>query len=313
MKRGLVNTGSQEPPSKICNVVTSAQLTRSETIKENVGAGVVEVLNQSFQRVSTNELEDDYAKVKALGELKVLSNLLFEDNNKTLSKFVSGQKLSSIPYCETDCRSRLELKLIAEMGQNQEFAKFKRVCAKLRAEISETIKEQRQLSDVELWEKAMGELKKARSRETATGSSSIYVLLDLPADADASSVSSDECKDGILYSGISKDVTGRRRSHISATKLHFRRLIPLNHKEARIMDILDNKRQLVAFYCDELTGNEALASEYGIVTDLKNVLTNIDGSGESNDVMFKKHPETIKRISEIALNKPILLLNVFSK
>uniref|UniRef100_A0AC35U7Y4 Protein FAR1-RELATED SEQUENCE n=1 Tax=Rhabditophanes sp. KR3021 TaxID=114890 RepID=A0AC35U7Y4_9BILA len=52
----FMNIGSQKRPSEVSNVKESAPLRRSETIRENVDAEVVEVLNQSFQRVSTNKL-----------------------------------------------------------------------------------------------------------------------------------------------------------------------------------------------------------------------------------------------------------------
>uniref|UniRef100_A0AC35THV0 Transposase n=1 Tax=Rhabditophanes sp. KR3021 TaxID=114890 RepID=A0AC35THV0_9BILA len=154
---------------------------------------------------------------------------------------------------------------------------------KLRAEIDENFKKERQLSGVELLEKVTGELKKAKTRKTAKGGQSIYILVDLPAGVDGGSASFNEYKNGIFYDGVSKNVKAILLDHISATRLYFRRFILLNDKETRFMDILDNKRQIVAFYCDELAGNEALAFEYAVTLDLQHVLTNIDASGQSND------------------------------
>uniref|UniRef100_A0AC35U2Q7 C2H2-type domain-containing protein n=1 Tax=Rhabditophanes sp. KR3021 TaxID=114890 RepID=A0AC35U2Q7_9BILA len=160
-------------------------------------------------------------------------------------------------------------------GTNLTYHVKKRICLQLRAEVEKTYEKERNMSDVELLAKIIGELKKAKSRSTAKRNQSIYVLVDLLADVDASPVQR----------------KNKSSNHSSEAKLYFRRFIPLNARETKIMNILDKKRQLVAFYLDELTGNEALAFEYGITLDQQAVLTNIDASGQSNDVMFKKHPK----------------------
>uniref|UniRef100_A0AC35TGX8 Zf-RVT domain-containing protein n=1 Tax=Rhabditophanes sp. KR3021 TaxID=114890 RepID=A0AC35TGX8_9BILA len=55
----------------------------------------------------------------------MLSNLLFYEGN-TLSYFASNQKIisASTPYSETDYRSRLKLKLVVDIGQDEEFGEF---------------------------------------------------------------------------------------------------------------------------------------------------------------------------------------------
>uniref|UniRef100_A0AC35TM63 Carrier domain-containing protein n=1 Tax=Rhabditophanes sp. KR3021 TaxID=114890 RepID=A0AC35TM63_9BILA len=55
MKPQLENSGSQERLHKIRNAYASAPLRRSETIREDVSAEVVEALSQALQHVSTNE------------------------------------------------------------------------------------------------------------------------------------------------------------------------------------------------------------------------------------------------------------------
>uniref|UniRef100_A0AC35U246 GLOBIN domain-containing protein n=1 Tax=Rhabditophanes sp. KR3021 TaxID=114890 RepID=A0AC35U246_9BILA len=69
------------------------------------------------------------------------------------------------------------------------------------------------------------------------------------------------------------------------------------------MDIWSDTRQFVAFHLDGLTSNECRAFEYSVTKDLQDVLTNIDASDQFNDVMWKEHPETVKRILNITLNK----------
>uniref|UniRef100_A0AC35UAS3 FERM domain-containing protein n=1 Tax=Rhabditophanes sp. KR3021 TaxID=114890 RepID=A0AC35UAS3_9BILA len=166
--------------------------------------------------------------------------------------------------------------------------------------------EEKKLPDVKLLEKVMGELKKAKSRQT------VYICLGwLAYWCDGGSVSFNEHKDGIFYEGVPKNVKGRLLSHIATTKLYFRRFIPFNDKETRIMEMLDNNRKIVASYCDELTPNEALAFEYAITMDLQNILTNIDAFGQSNDVMIKKHLETNKKISEWSSTKSTFFQRYF--
>uniref|UniRef100_A0AC35UF83 Lectin_legB domain-containing protein n=1 Tax=Rhabditophanes sp. KR3021 TaxID=114890 RepID=A0AC35UF83_9BILA len=59
----------------------------------------------------------------------------------------------------------------------------------------------------------------------------------------------------------------------------------------------NNKRHVVAFYLDESTSNEGLALEYAVISNLQDDLTNIDGSGQPNNMMVMKHPDIATQLS----------------
>uniref|UniRef100_A0AC35UIF1 Transcriptional regulator n=1 Tax=Rhabditophanes sp. KR3021 TaxID=114890 RepID=A0AC35UIF1_9BILA len=62
------------------------------------------------------------------------------------------------------------------------------------------------------------------------------------------------------------------------------------------------KRKMVAVCIDALSSNESLALEDSVIMDRRNVLANIDSLGQSNGVMLKKHPTTVKRILHIVFS-----------
>uniref|UniRef100_A0AC35UGP9 C2H2-type domain-containing protein n=1 Tax=Rhabditophanes sp. KR3021 TaxID=114890 RepID=A0AC35UGP9_9BILA len=178
-----------------------------------------------------------------------------------------------------------------------------RVCSKLRAEVKKIFEEDKQLDPEQLLDKLKESLKKAASRRTCKGKQSFYVLLDLPKGIDVKLLTFKQFMGAIFYCGVSGALQTRFNKHGTATQRFFSRFIPLNAKETKIMNILHGKRQLVAMHLDSLSSNEALAYEYAVILDLQDTITNIDASGQSNGVMFLKHPTTVKRISRIVLDK----------
>uniref|UniRef100_A0AC35TUE4 Uncharacterized protein n=1 Tax=Rhabditophanes sp. KR3021 TaxID=114890 RepID=A0AC35TUE4_9BILA len=63
------------------------------------------------------------------------------------------------------------------------------------------------------------------------------------------------------------------------------------------------KKKVVAVCLDGIHFNEALGLEYAIIFDMPRELTNVDDSGQSNQVMYLKHPDIFTIISELAFKQ----------
>uniref|UniRef100_A0AC35UB90 DNA-directed RNA polymerase n=1 Tax=Rhabditophanes sp. KR3021 TaxID=114890 RepID=A0AC35UB90_9BILA len=140
----------------------------------------------------------------------------------------------------------------------------------------------------------MEKLKKARTRKTSNNKQSTYILLDVPTGAKLDQLSLAEFKKLIFYVGVSCRMKLRLNDYASKTRRDMAQYIPLDPK---------SKTKVVAIHLDDLHSNQALGLEYAIMFDMRCELTNVDDSGQANQVMYLRDPDIVTRISKLALNE----------